>query len=122
MALVSEERIHAAAGVRVEDAEEGYLLGELEVGLPPHFLIVDKNPVTNFEVLLDTPAHTTFAINGDQIIKDTLSESLEDASPTQVIEHWFSYNPPPVHFDLGNLHSDGRGTIALFRDVSAPGL
>ena len=99
VALVSEDRIHAAEGVRVEDAENGYLLGDLEVGLPPQFLIVDKNPVMNFEVLLDTPAHTTFAINGDEIIKDELSESLEDAPPTQVIEHWFSYNPPPVHFD-----------------------
>ena len=90
VALVSEARIHAEAGVRVEDAENGFLLGVLEVGLPPKFLIVVKNPVENFEVLLDTPAHTTFAINGDEIIKDELSESLEDAPPNQLVERWFS--------------------------------
>ncbi len=99
VALVSEDRIHAAEGVRVEDAENGYLLGDLEVGLPPQFLIVDKNPVENFEVLLDTPAHTTFAINGDQIVKDALSVSLEDETPDQIVGPWISYNPPPVHFD-----------------------
>ena len=99
VALVSEDRIHAAEGVRVEDAENGYLLGDLEVGLPPQFLIVDENPLKNFEVFLDTPAHTTFAINGDEIVKDTLSVSLEDVPPNQVFKQWISYNPPPVHID-----------------------
>jgi phosphate-selective porin OprO/OprP len=99
VAHVSEDRIHAEAGVRVEDADNGYLMGDLEVGLPPQFLIVDKNPIENFEVLLDTPAHTTFAINGDEIIKDELSASSEDTPPDQVIGRWISYNPPPVHFD-----------------------
>ena len=42
VALISEDRIHAEEGVRVEDAENGYLLGNLEVGLSPEFLIVDK--------------------------------------------------------------------------------
>jgi phosphate-selective porin OprO/OprP len=127
VAHVSEDRIHAEAGVRVEDADNGYLVGDLEIGLPPQFLIVDKNPVTNFEVLLDTPAHTTFAINVDQIVKDTLSESLEDVSPTRVIEHWFSYNPPPVHFDdsftfdekwnaFDSKHFTGLFSAGLFLD------
>jgi phosphate-selective porin OprO/OprP len=106
VALISEDRIHAEAGVRVEDAENGFLLGDLEVGLPPQFIIVDKNPVSNFDVLLDTPAHTTFAINGDEIIKDELSESLEDAPPTQVMSQWFSYNPPPVHIDDSYVFDD----------------
>jgi phosphate-selective porin OprO/OprP len=99
VALVSEDKIPADPGVRVEDAENGYLLGNLEVGLPPQFLIVVKNPAEHFEVLLDTPAHTTFAINGDEIIKDELSESLEDAPPNQVMSQWISYNPPPVFID-----------------------
>ena len=106
VALVSEDRIHAEEGVRVEDAAEGYLLGNIEVGLPPQFIIVDENPVSNFDVLLDTPTHTTFAINGDEIIKDTLSESTEDVPPTQVIEQWFSYNPPPVHIDNSYVFDD----------------
>ena len=99
VALISEERIHAETGVRVEDANGGYLLGKLEVGLPPKFLIVSKNPVENFEVLLDTPMYTTFAINGDEIIRDQLSVSLEDAPPNQLHEKWISYNPPPVVID-----------------------
>lgn len=99
VARISEDRIHAETGVRVEDAESGYLLGDVEVGLPPRFLIVSRNPVENFEVLLDTPAHTTFAINGDEIIKDELSESLQDVPPNQLSARWFSYNPPPVVID-----------------------
>jgi phosphate-selective porin OprO/OprP len=99
VALISEDRIHADVGVRVEDAADGYLLGDLEVGLPPQFIIVDDNPVKNFEVLLDTPAHTTFAINGDEIVKDALSVSSDDEPSPQVIAPWISYNPPPVLID-----------------------
>ena len=99
VALISEERIHAETGVRVEDANGGYLLGNLEVGLPPKFLIVSKNPVENFEVLLDTPMYTTFAINGDEIIRDQLSVSMEDAPPNRLHDKWISYNPPPVVID-----------------------
>jgi phosphate-selective porin OprO/OprP len=99
VALISEDRIHAETDVRVEDAENGYLLGNLEVGLPPRFLIVSKNPVENFEVLLDTPAHTTFAINGDEIVKDELSASTEDVPPNLIQREWISYNPPPVFID-----------------------
>ena len=106
VAQISEDRIHAEEGVRVEDAENGYLLGNLEVGLPPQFIIVVKNPVENFDVLLDTPAHTTFAIKGDEIIKDELSESAVDAQLTQVMSHWFSYNPPPVHIDDSYVFDD----------------
>jgi hypothetical protein len=95
VALISEDRIHAEEGVRVEDAENGYLLGNLEVGLPPQFLIVVENPVENFDVLLDTPAHTTFAIKGDEIIKDELSESLEDAPPTQVMSQSMAQRRKP---------------------------
>ena len=94
VALIAEDRIHAEAGVRVEDAESGYLLGNLEVGLPPRFLIVSKNPVEHFEVLLDTPTYTTFAIDGDEIVKDQLSVSTEDVPPNQLQEKWISYNPP----------------------------
>jgi phosphate-selective porin OprO/OprP len=106
VALISEDRIHAEEGVRVEDAENGYLLGNLEVGLPPQFIIVVKNPVENFDVLLDTPAHTTFAIRGDEIIKDELSKSAEDAPPTQIMSQWISYNPPPVFIDDSYVFDD----------------
>jgi len=99
VAHVSDDRIHADEGTRVEDADEGHLLGKLEIGLAPNFIIVDDNPLDNFEVLRNTLAHTTFSVDGDQILIDKLSASTERAPPDLITETWTSHNPPPVVLD-----------------------
>ncbi len=99
VAHVSEDRLHAADGVRVEDARGGYVLGELAIGLPPRFVIVDDNPLTNFDVLLHTPAHITFAVDGEEIVKDILAASTDYVPPDQTVDLWISHNPPPVIVD-----------------------
>jgi len=120
VAHISDDRIHAEEGTRVEDAEDGYLLGNLKIGLPPNFVIVDDNPLENFEVLRDTLSHTTFSVDGDRILIDTLSASSERAPPGQVINTWISYNPPPVvvdetfHFDEKWNAFDTEHITALF--------
>jgi len=99
VAHVSDEHIHAEDGMPVRDADEGYLLGHLEVGLPPIFIIVDDNPLENFDVLRDTLAHTTFSIDGERVIIDYLATSSEIVRAGQIVDHWISYNPLPVVVD-----------------------
>jgi phosphate-selective porin OprO/OprP len=117
---VSEDRIPAALGVRVEDAELGYLRGNVEVGSPPQFIILDDNPDENFEVLLDTPAHTIFAIDGDRIVTDNLQVSLELDEPSELTTQWISHNPPTVarseNFDFDERWNavDGKYASMVF--------
>ena len=120
VAAVSEDRIPAALGVRVEDAELGYLRGNVEVGSPPQFIILDDNPDENFEVLLDTPAHTIFAIDGDRIVTDNLQVSLELDQPSELTTQWISHNPPTVarseNFDFDERWNavDGKYASMVF--------
>ena len=120
VAAVSEDRIPAALGVRVEDAELGYLRGNVEVGSPPQFIILDDNPDENFEVLLDTPAHTIFAIDGDRIVTDNLQVSLELDEPSELTTQWISHNPPTVarseNFDFDERWNavDGKYASMVF--------
>jgi phosphate-selective porin OprO/OprP len=96
VAAVSEGPIAAAEGVRVVDADQGYLLGNLEVGLPSQFILLDQNPAENFEVLMDTQAHTTFSISEGQIVKDALAVSVATPGSTQVAAGSISHQPAPV--------------------------
>lgn len=99
VAHISDDRIHAEDGMPVKDANEGFLLGHLEIGLPPIFIIVDDNPIENFEVLQNTLAHTTFSIDGEQIVIDYLTASSDRGGTGQVVDTWIGYNPPPVVLD-----------------------
>ena len=65
--LVSTDQIVAEDGTQVLDANEGYLLGNLTVGDAPKFMILNKDPVADLTVLLDTKQYVVFAIDGGQI-------------------------------------------------------
>lgn len=96
IADVSEDRLQAVDGVQVEDAEDGYVLGSLTIGLPPRFVIVDENPFENIEVFQDTAAHTIFSVNGEEIVSNTLKIPPEPAFHGRKFHGWISHNPPPV--------------------------
>ena len=48
-------------------ADGGYLVGRLAIGEAPSFIILDADPATDFEVLLDTDAHTVFAVHDGEL-------------------------------------------------------
>ena len=92
--LVSKDQIVAEDEVRTLDADKGFLLGYLPVGAPPNFMILNKDPVADLNVLLDTKPHVVFAIdNGDLVINELqdvaqVSQASDDAESRQ-----FSYEP-----------------------------
>ena len=51
--LVTKDEIVADANESALDGGGGYLLGNLEVGAPPTFIVLDENPVSNIAVLAD---------------------------------------------------------------------
>ena len=74
--VVTQEEIAADLVDRAFDARKGVLLGKLEPGQPPNFLILDGDPRENPDLLLDTATHARFAIKNGVIIRNRLSPSF----------------------------------------------
>jgi phosphate-selective porin OprO/OprP len=99
--IVSEDLIQVDGQVIVVDARDGFLLGKLEIGKPPSFIILDKNPGDDIEVLLDTKAHTIFAVHDGRLLRNSLyaGDEVEEAkSPAG--GGWRAYTPPPMALPL----------------------
>jgi len=92
--LVTEDRIAASKADIGLDAEEGFLLGNLALGEPASFLILDEDPRENVEALLDTATHARFAISEGEIARNYLT-SITDAEEEGRKRKWLAYTPPP---------------------------
>jgi len=102
--IVSEDLIQVDGQVVVVDARSGFLLGKLEIGKPPSFIILDKNPGDDIEVLLDTKAHTIFAVHDGRLLRNSLyagDEAEKAKMPTE--GGWRAYTPPPMALPLTYL-------------------
>lgn len=101
--VVTEDEIATAEAELAVDALNGILLGALELGQPPSFLILDEDPRENFDVLLDTATYTRFAIYEGEIVRNTF-ETVTDTEPESVEEprqsRWLAYTPPPMALPL----------------------
>ena len=100
VAAVTEDKIQAPTGAHVSNARRGYLLGDIEVGEPPRFIILDKDPLKNFGVMQDTRSHTKFVMEGSRITTDNLDTKVVVAPTRPVSRRWISYNPPPIVIPL----------------------
>ena len=79
------------------DARNGYILGKLEVGETPSFIILNQDPRENFEILLDTSFFTTFAIHNGRLFRNNLFAPDADLAIRQpVTSGWKAYTPPPM--------------------------
>ena len=81
----------------VLDAGGAILLGRLQTGKPPSFLLLNEDPREEFAVLLDTATHAVFAINEGVIEKNELgipARPAEEAPATR--SGWLAYTPPPM--------------------------
>lgn len=79
------------------DARNGYILGKLEVGETPSFIILNQDPRENFEILLDTSFFTIFAIHNGRLFRNNLFAPGADLDTRQpVTSGWKAYTPPPM--------------------------
>jgi phosphate-selective porin OprO/OprP len=93
LSLVSEDHIKADEAATVLDAGGGYLLGNLQVGARPKFMILDEDPAADVMVLLNTDRHVVFAISDGSVLINRLVSSAQEES--EVAEYWYTYDPPP---------------------------
>jgi phosphate-selective porin OprO/OprP len=79
------------------DARDGFLLGNLEVGETPSFIILNQDPRENFEILLDTSFFTVFAIHNGRLFRNNLfAPDVDPAVSQPVVRGWKAYTPPPM--------------------------
>ena len=93
---ISTEDVHLAF-----DAEEGYLVGRLVLGQPPSFMILDEDPLSDIQILLDTDTHARFAMKKGVIVRNRLNRSQDVYQKRQETEDWFAYSPPPISLPVG---------------------
>ena len=101
--LVTRDKISIKDSDIAFDAEGRFILGTLEVGSLASFLILDKDPRTNVDIILDTKAHGVFAVSKGEVVLNKLIR-IEDDSQEQ-INCWRSYAPPAVALPLSYQNS-----------------
>jgi len=94
--LVTEDRIAASKAQTALDAEEGFLLGQIALGEPASFLILDTDPREDAQALLDTATHARFGIIKGEIVRNDLA-SIADAEEEVKQRKWLAYTPPPFN-------------------------
>jgi phosphate-selective porin OprO/OprP len=97
LTVVTKDDLVIQPGDVAVDASAGFLFGQLVLGSRPSFVILDRDPRENVDVLLDTKAHARFAIRDGVIVKNELTaipvSSVEDTPKTR---RWKAYTPPPI--------------------------
>ena len=98
--LVSPDEVPVREFSLKFDANGGFLLGKLELGAVPSFLILDGDPRDDFNILLDTKTHTDLAVEGGQIVLNRLVAETATPDVEQLPEErkvgWLAYTPPPI--------------------------
>lgn len=96
--IVTTDEIDLEEGMIGYDAQGGVVMGNLDIGQPANFLIVDQDPREDIEVLLDTKTHVVFAIRDGIIVRNTLPDvsSLDPEPEKKKQTGWIAYTPPPM--------------------------
>jgi len=94
------------------DASNNFLMGNLDAGGAPSFVILDQDPRKYFDVLLDTKSHIVFAIEQGNVVVNILPQ-LTTAPPSEEPNSeakrsgWLAYEPPPLALPL-TYHSSRK--------------
>jgi phosphate-selective porin OprO/OprP len=95
--IVSEDKISRDEAEQVVNANGGFIVGKLEIGEPPSFMIFIDDPRKNFEVLFDTKTYSSFAVHDGIVIKNHFLEAgIDDPKDEPVETGWLAYTPPPM--------------------------
>ena len=99
--VVTEDKVARDKADLVVNAKGGYVIGRLETGQPPSFMILKKDPRKDFQVMLDTKSNSSFAINDGIVMKNTLmGVRFDDPQDEPVKSGWLAYTQPPMAMPL----------------------
>ncbi len=103
LSIVTKNEISIKDSDIAFDAKGGFILGTVEVGSLATFLILDKDPRINVDIILDTKAHGVFAVAKGEVVLNKLIRI--DVDSQKQISGWQSYAPPPVSLPLSYQNS-----------------
>ena len=127
--VVTQDNITAEPTMMSLDASKNYLLGRLDTGAAPSFLILGQDPRQHFDVLLDTKSHILFAIEEGEVVVNSLPQLTR--KPSEISENeprrsgWLAYEPPPMALPLDYRSSrkwnrfEGKYISGLFNGALA---
>jgi phosphate-selective porin OprO/OprP len=99
--IITQDKVTIDDSMLAVDARDGYLLGQLQIGETPSFIILNQDPRENFEILLDTSFFTVFAVHNGRLFENNLLEVEEEEvadEPKRL--GWTAYSPPPMALPL----------------------
>jgi len=95
--VVTEDKISRDEADQVVNANGGFIVGQLEIGKSPSFMIFNDDPRENFAVMLDTKTYADFAVHDGIVIKNRLmGVRFDDPDDEPVKSGWLAYTPPPM--------------------------
>jgi phosphate-selective porin OprO/OprP len=93
--IVTQEDIATDTAELALNAQQGIVIGKLEVGKAPSFIILSGDPREDFEILLDTATYARFAIKDGEVVRNRLPRAFDlDQAPKR--SGWLAYTPPPL--------------------------
>lgn len=98
LVLVTQDKIALTKADIAFDANGGFILGTLEVGSLAGFILLDQDPRTNVDIMLDTKSYAVFAVSKGEVVLNKLIRI--DVDSQEKISSWRSYAPPPVALPL----------------------
>ena len=96
--LVTRDKVSMKEADITLDARGGFILGQLELGSMAGFIILDQDPRTNVDIVLDTKSYAVFAVSKGEVVLNKLTIIDEDQEGQ--ITGWRSYNSPAVALPL----------------------
>jgi phosphate-selective porin OprO/OprP len=93
--VITQEEIAVDTVELALDAQDGIVLGKLEVGAPANFMILAGDPREEFGILLDTATYARFAIWGGAIVRNRLPRALDPGDKPKR-SGWLAYTAPPL--------------------------
>jgi len=100
--LVTQDEVPGDQFDRAFDAAGGFVIGDLDIGAAPNFMIFSRDPRSDFDVLLDTRTWAVFALRDGVVVRNRLAEApraTAENRPTKA--GWLAYTPPPMAVPLG---------------------
>jgi len=95
--VITEDKISRDEAEQIINANAGFIVGKLEVGELPSFMILSEDPREDFGVMLDTRIYARFAIHEGVVVKNRLLEEIEDNPGDEPVKSgWLAYTPPPL--------------------------
>jgi len=95
--VITEDKISGDEAEQIINANGGFIVGKLEVGELPSFMILSEDPREDFGIMLDTRTYARFAVHEGVVVKNRMLEEIEDNPEDEPVKTgWLAYTPPPL--------------------------